>query len=1250
MSFLQQAQEFLRFELRQQWRQTPFVLALVTSIGVGVALAASDLGRPDVAVGRLDRNVPYAVLHGAAVLSAVGMFVVLVTVAPAALRDVRSRMAELVFSRPVRPSAYLLGRFLAGVSSALLCLTAGLLAMAVTQLVLHGQDPEVGPVPWYAFAHAWGLILLPNVLLVAALLFLAALVTRSMGATFLALLPIIIGQDIAEALPVGAFGHRLPALLDPLGLAALHSVTRNWTLQQFERALPPVAGDLLLNRGVWMLVSVLAMGLAARAFGGWSRRTVGGGRRREREHRNSAGSSVVTSELVRAETSTGAPLHRAQFWSVARFECGRMASSLSFRVVLVTGLALVVYSMGRGDAILGVRLSPTAQTIAQAIRRASNLTTTLMVVLFAGEQVWRERTTRMALTLDGYPVPSRVMAAGKMAAFGVLLFGTVSLYGVVAWVMQGWQAEALAPALPVLATVLHEGLQVMQLAAAAFFLQAIVGGRMTGYLAMGAFLMLRLGVRVLGYESDLYTYAGMRMPFFSEMNGYGHGLARWGVVHLYWSLIAFGLASASALFWPRGIELSVSERWAEARRRLSRRGGLVLAGATFAVLACGAVLYLQTERPGRAFDRQAVESLFLDYEEQLGDWKGRLRPEVVDIQADLDIDAARRRLRIRGRYLLRNPHAQAIGSVLVNHDPDLHLRGLVLGASGVDSDRAASVSAMTLSTVSGSSPLPGTRIVRFDPPLAPGAEARLDFDLEFDPAGWGNRPADRWILQNGLFLLCGTGTHPFFRGAQGLPTLGYDTAREIRRTRARERRGLGPWAALPSPEAYLEAHPEGSRAAVPGAPRGEGVGGSDQAAVELWIHADADMQAVAPGVLLERSVEGGRAHYHYRSDTRIQAFFPVMCGRYEKRLATQGDVQLELFFHPAHAARVDHIAWAMQRSLACFEERWGAYPHDALRLVEVPGQEGLAFAASFPGGVMGFAESMGFRCPHGDGCAIDFRARGAGEDSPANVDPVLWVVAHEIAHQWWDSHVIAAEALGAGFTSETLAQYGSLCVVQAEYGDEVVRRMAAYNRQVYLEGRRQADRKELPLVLVDEQDHLHYGKGFVAFHALTRQAGFAPIDRALAGIVDAYAGAEGSPVTSRTIVDALRDELPTEMAPRLREWLEEVAFVDGSVRSATTKRTEEGEYDLQVECRARGLLADGNGEEVVRDFTGELELEVWQEGVERPELLRARARDGILHYAGTFARQPIRVVLDPRLLHMDRDLSDNRRSVLEVTR
>ena len=94
-------------------------------------------------------------------------------------------------------------------------------------------------------------MVLPNLLSIAAVLFLLATATRSLLATLIGVIAFIVLLSIAKLLTQDVNNHALAAILDPFGGRTLQIVTRYWAPEQINRQLPPLAGLLLFNRLLW---------------------------------------------------------------------------------------------------------------------------------------------------------------------------------------------------------------------------------------------------------------------------------------------------------------------------------------------------------------------------------------------------------------------------------------------------------------------------------------------------------------------------------------------------------------------------------------------------------------------------------------------------------------------------------------------------------------------------------------------------------------------------------------------------------------------------------------------------------------------------------------------------------------------------------------------------------------------------------------------------------------------------------------
>jgi len=249
--------EFFRFELRQQLRSPLFWLIAAILAGFAFAAASSDTVTIGGGVGNIHRNAPYVVITTLGIFSILGLFLIPIFVAGAALRDFSAGTADMMFATPMSRGAYLGGRFAAGWGISVMVLVAVALGFWLGSLMPWLDPSRLGPTPWHAYGWALVVLVLPNLFFLSALLFLLATLTRSMLGAYVGVIAFFMLWSIAGiTMGGGNIEHQTAgALMDPFGMGALDLVTRYWTPADRNIRLPELAGLLLGNRVLWIAVA-----------------------------------------------------------------------------------------------------------------------------------------------------------------------------------------------------------------------------------------------------------------------------------------------------------------------------------------------------------------------------------------------------------------------------------------------------------------------------------------------------------------------------------------------------------------------------------------------------------------------------------------------------------------------------------------------------------------------------------------------------------------------------------------------------------------------------------------------------------------------------------------------------------------------------------------------------------------------------------------------------------------------------------
>lgn len=130
------------------------------------------------------------------------------------------------------------------------------------------------------------------------------------------------------------------------------------------------------------------------------------------------------------------------------------------------------------------------------------------------------------------------------------------------------------------------------------------------------------------------------------------------------------------------------------------------------------------------------------------------------------------------------------------------------------------------------------------------------------------------------------------------------------------------------------------------------------------------------------------------------------------------EIPIVVYYLPGHEAAARLIASYAAESLDYYRERWGAYPHRRLLIAETPSYEATFAGAS------------------ADALILLNRLFFDEKDLavPGMIDRLLdYVLAHEIAHQWWGVG-IGADLNAENFLSEAFAQYLAITYYEEKYG------------------------------------------------------------------------------------------------------------------------------------------------------------------------------------------------------------------------
>ena len=161
--------------------------------------------------------------------------------------------------------------------------------------------------------------------------------------------------------------------------------------------------------------------------------------------------------------------------------------------------------------------------------------------------------------------------------------------------------------------------------------------------------------------------------------------------------------------------------------------------------------------------------------------------------------------------------------------------------------------------------------------------------------------------------------------------------------------------------------------------------------------------------------------------------------------------------------------------------------------------------------------------------------------------------------------------------SESFAEYSSLMVMKQGSKPLEMKKFIKYDMNEYLMGRRDGQEKEQPLRTVDNQSHIHYGKGSVVLYALQDYVGEENVNAALNKFLEAYKYQEPPYPNSNDFLSMLEEEVPDSLSYLITDWIYEITFYDLRVESATSVKLDNGQYKIDLEVIAKKIKIDEDG-------------------------------------------------------------------------
>lgn len=1200
--------EIYFFELRQGFKKPATYIYFGIFFSLGLLIGMAIVGYFDTAStdSNVIANSVYAVSNvlvglNDSILGLVNSVILVALMATAIQKDYEYNTHPLFFTKPIKKSNYYFGRFLGGFTLGLIVFFGQVLGYFIGTLFGIGTT-RVGDFRIWNYIEPFLVFTVPNLLLLGIIFFSLTTYTRNTLTAYLLCVVILVLRIIADTITADLDNKTLAALLEPFGANALNLASQYWTPSEQNNQHLPLDGILLYNRLLWLSVA-----LAITAISYWkfsfsqflSPLKWFGGKGTKSEPTASPSPLESLASLPKVKQVYSVKNSLSQCLYLAKFEFKKMISTTFFIILCALGIVMMVILAQFMGSMYDTETYPVTYQMLEAVSGGFMIFVLIILVFFAGNSIWREREHKLDELIGASPISNTTLFFSKylgLVAVLFLLLTIIMLTSIGLQLSQGFTQIDLYQYIVALygKSLLSLGITTGMCLA----IQVLTPNKYLGFfLSLLPLLLITIIFSLLDWNDNLYIFnsSGPSLPY-SDMNGFGHTLPVYYLFKTYWFSIVMVFIWIGLLFYQRGKEKNYGARFRLSGKHYGK-GHLAGFSAFFLIaLSCGAYIYYNTHVLNTMRSAVATEQLLVDYEKEYKVYEKLRQPRITQAILEVDIYPEERSLAVKGHYILKNKHDHPLDTVYINY------------VAEEDGYRYAALEPDRPYEVLAKDTVMGILVLKLEEALPAGDSLQLDFSFHYAPRGFANSGTGTSVVYNGSFF-----------NNMSFPSIGYNANAELSSITARRKYKLPPkprMASVDDLEARMNTYISND---------------ADWIHFESTVSTSGDQIAIAPGYLQKEWEKEGRRYYHYAMDSKILNFYSYLSARYAVKKDKWQDVNIEIYYQEGHEYNLDRMINSVKQSLDYFTANFAPYQHRQVRIIEFPRY--ASFAQSFPNTIP-YSESIGF-------------ITRVDDENKEKIDVPFYVTAHEVAHQWWAHQVIGGNVQGSVLMSESMSQYAALMVMEKAYGRDKMKKFLRYEMNDYLRGRTNEGRKEMPLMLVENQSYIHYSKGSVVMYALRDYLGEQVLNDALKGYLQKTAFQEPPYTNSIEFVEAIREATPDSLKYIIKDMFEDITLYENYVKDLAYTKREDGKYDVTLTVGSQKFKADSLGKQQAVAINDYIDIGVFatdpkSKGEEVPLVFHKVKMDTALKtFQFVVDQEPVSAGIDPYNKLIDRNPDNN---------
>lgn len=550
MEFLK-FREIFRFEIKYQLKKISTLIYATILSGLTLLWV---IGYVDIARDlNLQVNSILIIAGMAAFPSMFALIVISGFAGDAAVRDISSRMEQILYTTSIRKTTYIAARFLALFFIVVfLMVIAIVLGIILSYFITGGDDSLYGPVFHQAYFITILFFILPNLFIGTGLVYSIVLFTKSTMAGYIGALIIFLCSAISMDLLAGPSDYReIGKLLDPSGAAILRELRiqgRDLNIGEIGKEI-----SLIINRLLWICVSFVLL-----LFSFWRfnfsinhRKPIGKRFKYFSDHffpqpkLPFLSLPLSSNSIYAVRAQQLCVLASRSFWELIK--------SPGTLIILIIFLILFFMLPDLHNELFGANKLPvTAALLILLDQPILHFIIAVLITLFTGHLVWGERESNLNEIFDALPLPNYIIITGKFLGllFLLILLQFIQVATAVAvQIGQGYYEFDIPLYLQMLL-----GFQLFNyllFSAVAMALHILINHKYIGHTIILLFYFYTIFHEKIGIHNDLMVFGSPDLQFSFSWDF--KMAIKWVLLRLYWVSWVLLIITFSTKIMSRGM-------------------------------------------------------------------------------------------------------------------------------------------------------------------------------------------------------------------------------------------------------------------------------------------------------------------------------------------------------------------------------------------------------------------------------------------------------------------------------------------------------------------------------------------------------------------------------------------------------------------------------------------------------------------------------------------------------------------------